>query len=124
MFCSVIVHKPILPRKAKTPRVTFHLFQFLLREAKQAARDAVFSGQIRFKNAGVIRIQCDEHARIEQTPDGVYLKRRHCAGTHVTGYADLERNLFVAQTADQIRIIDRPDTVSNPLRADRQRPAD
>jgi len=51
-------------------------------------------------------------------------ERLYRSCSHIAGDTNLQRNLFFAQTAQEIGVVDGADTVSDPFRPDIQRRAD
>ena len=74
-----------------------HSRKLLRSESELFRRKLIFALQRAAEQRGIIRIQHDRHAGIEQSADGMCLERWNGAGADIAGDADFERDLMVTQ---------------------------
>src|ERR1035438_4077884 len=115
---------PILPSERVAEAVPGDPPEFGLREPEALRRQAVFAGQRAAEHRRVVGVQYDRHSRIEQAAHRVVLHALDHPRDQIAGDAYFERNVLLAQVAQQGGVAHRGDSVADAFGAESKRVPD
>src|SRR5579871_4726378 len=93
-------------------------------EAELPRRQTILAHQRTAEHRGIVGIENDRHSGLEEPPYRMILQPLDHTGNQIAGNRDLEWNLPLAQMLHQAWILNRRNTMSNPLRSQFQRRPD
>lgn len=104
-----------LRKERRAERVPRQLPQFRLAEEEGVSGNPILSDEIGVEHVGIIGIQHNRHAGIEELAYRMLLQREATSGSYVAGDAHLDRDLIIRQVAHQFTIFYCMKTVADPV---------
>src|SRR5258708_27005123 len=96
----------------------------LFRKSEQVLRDLIFVRERCVKHRGIVGIQRDQHATVEQPAHWMIFDSRQTPCPEIAADTDLDRDLALGEHFDEFRIARRTESMSQAFGANVQRGPD